>query len=174
MMYGTFFGMRDVLTIYIIVYKSCSHTLGTCSYIMLYRYAVTYNFVYPLLLERLKQLERGFVLDGVTLSRHANDEIGRTNPSLNFAIPQYNASDDPHCKSYFKMKGLPKTAKVAANKAKKDDKRAEGDTTEHTSTMMGAVFDKFVRNSSAKQYISDRASIGAGVCINFVSHNNCA
>lgn len=32
---------------------------------------------------RLKQLERGFVLDGVCLSHHANDDTDRTFPSLN-------------------------------------------------------------------------------------------
>lgn len=60
--------------------------------------------------ERLKELERNFVLDGAVLSRLTNDETGRTNPSLNFGIPQYRAKEDKHCKSYFTHKGLPKTA----------------------------------------------------------------
>ena len=59
--------------------------------------------------ERLKQLERGFVLDGVALSRLANEETDRTHPSLNVGIPQYRARQDKHCKSYFSSnKALPK------------------------------------------------------------------
>lgn len=60
--------------------------------------------------ERLKELERNFVLDGAVLSRLTNDETGRTNPSLNFGIPQYRAKDDKHCKSFFASKALPKIA----------------------------------------------------------------
>ena len=55
----------------------------------------------------LKQLEVGFILDGVPLSRVTNEEIGRTNPSINIGIPQYNALTDKHCKNYFKTKSLP-------------------------------------------------------------------
>ena len=59
--------------------------------------------------ERLKQLERNFVLDGVALSRLANEETERTHPSLNFGIPQYRPRQDKHCKSYFASnKALPK------------------------------------------------------------------
>lgn len=57
--------------------------------------------------EHLKQLERGFVLDGVALSRLTNEETDRTNPSINIGIPQYKAQEDKHCKTYFKMKTLP-------------------------------------------------------------------
>ena len=60
--------------------------------------------------ERLKEMERNFVLDGAVLSRLTNDETGRTNPSLNFGIPQYRAKEDKHCQFYFTHKGLPKTA----------------------------------------------------------------
>ena len=60
--------------------------------------------------ERLKELECNFVLDGAVLSRLTNDETGRTNPSLNFGIPQYRVKEDKHCKSYFTHKGLPKVA----------------------------------------------------------------
>lgn len=107
---------------------------------------------------RLKELERGFVLDAVALSKHANDETGRTHPSLNLGIPQYNALKDAHCKTYFQMKGLPKYT----NQAK--EKLAEGDVdSESTSSMMGPVFDQFLRNSSAKEYLKERESIGAGI-----------
>lgn len=58
--------------------------------------------------ERLKQLEKGFILDGVVLSRQTNEETGRSNPSINIGIPQYRAQKDTHCKSYFKMTTLPK------------------------------------------------------------------
>lgn len=58
--------------------------------------------------QRLKELEQGFVLDGVALSKHANDEIDRSNPSVNIGIPQYNPLKDKYCESYFKQnKGLP-------------------------------------------------------------------
>lgn len=57
--------------------------------------------------ERIKQLEKGFVLDGVVLSRMTNEEIKRTNPSINIGIPQYKALEDRHCSSYFRMKTVP-------------------------------------------------------------------
>ena len=63
--------------------------------------------------ERLNELERSFVLDGVALSHLANDEIDRTHPSLDLGIPQYNAMRDGHVKSYFARKGLPKIVKEA-------------------------------------------------------------
>ena len=59
--------------------------------------------------EVLKQREKGFVLDGVTLSRQTNEEIERSQPSVNIGIPQYNALHDKHAQRYFKRKGLPKT-----------------------------------------------------------------
>ena len=58
--------------------------------------------------EKLKELERGFILDGVALSRMTNEETGRTNPSINIGVPQYKAKEDHYCTSYFKMKALPK------------------------------------------------------------------
>ena len=100
-------------------------------------------------------------MDAVALSKHANDEIGRTQPSLNFGIPQYNALKDTHCKTYFQMKGLPKYAEQAQLEGKES---ATADTdSELTSSMMGPVFDKFLRNSSAKKYIEERESIGSGI-----------
>ena len=62
--------------------------------------------------ERLKQLERGFILDGTVVSRLYNDEIGRTQPSLNFGIPQYNALHDKHCANYFRSRQVPKLNEV--------------------------------------------------------------
>ena len=61
--------------------------------------------------ERMKQVERGFVLDGVALSRLANKKPRpeQTHPSLNVCVPQYRARYDKHCKSYFSSnKALPK------------------------------------------------------------------
>lgn len=59
--------------------------------------------------ERLKELERGFVLDGVALSRQANEETDRTHPSLNVGIPQYRPLEDRHSRAYYKNnKSLPK------------------------------------------------------------------
>ena len=107
---------------------------------------------------RLKELEKGFVLDAVALSKHANDEIGRTQPSLNMGIPQYNALKDPNCKTYFKMKGLPKLAKQGQQEVSQGE-----DDTEITSSMMGAVFDHFVQSSSAKYYLKERESMGSGI-----------
>ena len=105
---------------------------------------------------RLKELEQGFVLDGVTLSKQANDEIDRTQPSLNLGVPQYNAVNDPHCKTYFKSKGLPQL--VTAN-VKNTDENNDLQT-----SMLGKVFDRFVRNSSARQYLQEREDLGAGIC----------
>ena len=62
-------------------------------------------------IDRLKDRERAFILDGVVVSRQANEEIDRNTPSLDFGIPQYNALNDPHCKNYFKSKSLPKKLK---------------------------------------------------------------
>ena len=114
------------------------------------------TFIY-LLSYRLKELERGFVLDGTVVSRLANDETGRSHPSLNMGIPQYNALHDKHCKSYFKSKGPPKSVR-----ATKSLTSAIPEDSEDNSSMMGQVFDKFVRNSSAKQYLQEREGIGAG------------
>lgn len=59
--------------------------------------------------EELEKREKSFLLDGTLLSRQANDETDRCNPSyLNFGIPQYNALKDPHLKRYLKTnKSLP-------------------------------------------------------------------
>ena len=62
--------------------------------------------------ERLKQLEKGFILDGTVVSKLYNDETGRTQPSLNFGIPQYNALRDKHCANYFRSKQVPKLNEV--------------------------------------------------------------
>lgn len=100
---------------------------------------------------RLKELEKGFVLDGVTLSKQANDETDRSQPSLNMGVPQYSPLHDPHCKNYYKSKGLPKLVE-----------KPDVDSDVHSS-MMGHVFDRFVRNSSAKQYLKEREELGAGI-----------
>ena len=47
------------------------------------------------------------------MSHLVNDETGRTNPSINMGIPQYNALDDKSCAGYFQRKGLPKVVKKA-------------------------------------------------------------
>lgn len=86
----------------------------------------------------MKQLEKDFILDGVPLSKIANDEIGRTQPSFNIGIPQYSALGDPACKHYFASSGL----KVV--KAKNGEKREVG---------------VFMR---ARKYLQDRKKIGAG------------
>lgn len=64
-------------------------------------------------LECKREREKGFILDGTVVSRLANDETDRNAPSLNFGIPQYNALTDPHCKSYFKSKAVPKKLTTA-------------------------------------------------------------
>ena len=64
--------------------------------------------------ERLKELEKRFVLDGVALSHFANDETDRTQPSLDLGIPQYSAAKDHHAKGYFARRGLPKIVKEPA------------------------------------------------------------
>lgn len=65
--------------------------------------AVKFNYDHPdrsvisqtkgslLLIYRLKELEKDFVLDGVCLSHLANDETDRTFPSLNIGMsPHYH------------------------------------------------------------------------------------
>ena len=64
--------------------------------------------------DKLKERELGFVLDGVVLSRLANEDTKRSNPSLNIGIPQYNALRDPANQSYLRRRGLPKTVKEIA------------------------------------------------------------
>lgn len=58
------------------------------------------------------------------------------------------------------MKGLP----VYTSQAK-EIKLSEGDVTSELSgsSMMGLVFDQFLRNSSARQYLKERESKGAGI-----------
>lgn len=65
--------------------------------------------------ERLKELEYGFILDGVALSRQTNEETDRSNPSVDIGIPQYNPLKDKHAKSYFKQKGLPDSFKKSGS-----------------------------------------------------------
>lgn len=96
----------------------------------------------------MEEQEKSFVLDGITLSKQANDETDRTHPSLNMGIPQYNALQDKHCKNYFRLK--------ARHKSIKDDASVQADS------MMGEVFDKFLRNSTAKHYLLDRKRLGTG------------
>ena len=103
----------------------------------------------------MKELEKGFVLDGVAVGKQSNDETGRSQPSPNIGIPQYNALRDKHCKNYFTTRSLPKFVQPTKSLTSVED-------AEHSASMMGNVFDKFVRNSLAKQYLKERESIGAG------------
>eukprot|EP00731_Ephydatia_muelleri_P012716 Em0007g26a len=103
--------------------------------------------------DKLKERELGFVLDGVVLSRLANEDTKRSNPSLNIGIPQYNALRDPANQSYLRRRGLPKTVKEIAEDPQK---AAESDS------MMGKVFDHFVRSSEAITYLKDVSKKGAG------------
>ncbi len=95
----------------------------------------------------MKNLENNFILDGVPLSKLSNDEIGRTQPSLNIGIPQYDAVSDPHGASYFKSinKSLPKVISCKNN-----------NTGESSA-------DKFIQNSAAIYYLRERKKIGAGM-----------
>ena len=95
---------------------------------------------------RLKQLEKNFILDGVPLSKLANDEVGRTQPSLNIGIPQYSAFRDPSCKNYFTSKAVSKVVKKTA--IKKEEESSLG---------------RFLNSSSAKKYLDNRMKIGAGM-----------
>lgn len=60
------------------------------------------------------------------------------------------------------MKGLPKFAEQAQAQEQVSQRKEDVDS-EATSSMMGPVFDRFLRNSSAKQYLNDRESIGSGI-----------
>ena len=90
-------------------------------------------------INRLKKLEKGFILDGVPLSKLANDEVGRTNPTLNLGIPQYMSTNDPHCQ-----------LDCTCGSSLAND------------SMMGSVNDKFLSSSAAKVYIENRKNVGAG------------
>lgn len=95
-------------------------------------------------------------MDGIPLSKLANDETGRTQPSLNMGIPQYSAINDSSCKGYFSSKGLPKA--VAKKSGKKDlDILAE------------SAFEKFLHSSAAQKYLQDRGKTGAGNLYIFIA-----
>lgn len=102
-----------------------------------------------LFLIRLKDLEKGFILDGVPMSKLANDEVGRTQPSLNLGIPQYSSLNDPRCKSYFRSKSLKEVSRKKGGK--------EGNCSPSES-----VLERFMHNSSAQKYLDDRKRLGAG------------
>lgn len=104
---------------------------------------------------RLKELEKGFILDGIPLSKLGNDEIRRTQPSLNIGIPKYSAIRDPNCTNYFKYKSLPNLAKESFIK---NDKGCN-------------TIDKFIANSAAKQYLQDRKKMGSGKICNYYKTN---
>jgi hypothetical protein len=97
--------------------------------------------------QRQKQLEQGFVLDGVCVSHLTNDETERTFPSINIGIPQYKAQSDKRVSSYFKRKGLPPFV------TRKQ---------EHETSMQGRVIDKFCASSEATAYLTARQKEGAG------------
>jgi len=65
-------------------------------------------------------------------------------------IPQYNALEDKTCASYFQRKGLPKSVKNVKEGGGK------------MSSMMGGVFDRFLRSTEAREYLHDRQKIGGG------------
>lgn len=106
----------------------------------------SFPVVSPVFYSRLKQLEKGFILDGVVLSKLANDETGRSHPSLNMGVPQYSALNDPGCKLYF-ASGLKTETEAPMQKGEKD-----------THTI-------FVEKSGAQKYIDNRKTIGAGKAI---------
>ncbi len=91
-------------------------------------------------------MEEGFILDGIPLSKVANDETDRTNPTLNLGIPQYYGKKDPHCCLYYSRK-----------------KGQEKSIVENNSSMMGNVYDKYINTSSSNSYIEDRRKLGAGM-----------
>lgn len=91
--------------------------------------------------EKLKELEKGFILDGVVLSRLTNEETARTHPSINIGIPQYRATEDKHCSGYFSnAKALPKNITPEP--------------------MIGKVEDKFFKSTEASYYLKDRLEKG--------------
>jgi len=92
----------------------------------------------------LKELEKGFILDGVPLSKVANDETDRTNPTLNLGIPQYNGKKDTHCRLHYSKKSSDYSG---------------------TDSMMGHVYDNLCFASSSRNYIDNRKEFGAGRCM---------
>lgn len=83
--------------------------------------------------EKLKEREKGFVLDGVVLSRLGNEDTKRSNPSLNIGIPQYNALRDPANQTYLRRRGLPKAVKEIAEVSRASDY-----------VRLGLLYDRFI------------------------------
>jgi hypothetical protein len=92
--------------------------------------------------EKLRGLERNFILDGVAVSKQANDDIHRTNPSINIGIQQYNAAKDKHARNYIRTA----PAKQATERAEQNDH----------STMMGHVYDRFTARCASAKYLRER------------------
>ena len=69
--------------------------------------------------EELKKLEKGFVLDCVSVST-LSDDSGRANPKMATAIPPYNGQKNIHSREYFEKKVvqrlLKKTDQVSLEK----------------------------------------------------------
>lgn len=57
--------------------------------------------------EELKSLEKGFILDCVSVST-LSDDSGRANPKMATAIPPYNGQKDVHARDYFEKKVVQK------------------------------------------------------------------
>ena len=57
--------------------------------------------------EELKKLEKGFILDCVSVST-LSDDSGRAHPKMATAIPPYNGQKDVHAREYFGKKVVQK------------------------------------------------------------------
>ncbi|XP_065829716.1 sperm microtubule associated protein 1-like [Oscarella lobularis] len=100
----------------------------------------------PMSPEKRRGLEMNFVLDGVALSKQANDDARRTNPSINIGIPQYQAQRDKHAQSYF----VTKPAKTSLKTTRQDSE---------PSTVMGKVYDRFTKRCHSATYLRERKEI---------------
>ncbi|XP_062515678.1 sperm microtubule associated protein 1-like [Corticium candelabrum] len=95
--------------------------------------------------EKLRALECSFILDGVAVSRQANEDVHRTNPTINIGIPQYYGAKDRHARTYVRSAPA-RTSRIRAQKA-------------IDCSMMGSVYDKFTNRCSSARYLRDRLTL---------------
>lgn len=98
--------------------------------------------------EQKKQLEKGFVLDGIAVGTFACTS-GHASPKLATAIPPYNAQKDPWAKMYFERKEVKKTLKKTG--------QSDGGV-----SISGSQVDRFYKDGQMGKYINLRNETGAG------------
>ena len=129
--------------------------------------------------EKLQALECNFILDGVAVSKQGNDDIHRTNPSINIGIQQYNGARDKHARSYRRSTPSREATKrtqqvgksvllilsilfVLSHFISKQNKH---------STMMGHVYDRFTTRCASAKYLRERRFLHSAGNTHARTHN---